>query len=69
MYSAFDKAKNLDGARVILSKCVWVDARRRRLGCCIQALLEELEAGQEKLVKAQKHADTCQAKILALEDK
>lgn len=70
-YNAFDKASNLDGAYVILAstQCVWVDARRRTLGCCIQALLEELEAGQEKLIKAQKHADTCQAKICALEDK
>ena len=47
---------------------MWMNARRR-LDCCIQALLEELEAGQEKLIKAQKQADACQAKICALEDK
>ena len=61
--------KNLIGPCVILSRCAWVNAKRRRVGCCIQALLEELEAGQEKLIKAQKHADTCQAKMCALEDK
>lgn len=28
-----------------------------------------MEAGQEQLSKAQKHADACQAKISVLEDK
>ena len=34
----------------------------------VQALVEEVEAGQEKLAKAQKQADAYQAKIAALED-
>lgn len=34
-----------------------------------QALLEEVEAGQDKLTEARRHAETCQAKIGALEDK
>ena len=33
----------------------------------MQALVEEVEAGQEKLSRVQKHADACEAKISALE--
>lgn len=40
-----------------------------RLVCGLQALLEEVEAGQDKLTQARKHADACQAKIDALDDK
>ena len=44
-------------------------ARKMRLVLLgIQALLEEVETGQEKLTKAQKHADICQAKVHALQD-